>query len=120
MDDREYGLTLQLELEMGGEFPFRAAQCWLEPGATGQKRSVCEILNFRREKDWDREVLLTWEGPGSHLQQLGDVVRSQEGSNSPREHLGAGLDYDIPTSPLLSSWFTLLRTGTMGNIRAER
>lgn len=71
-DYREYGLMLQAEL---GEVLLRAAQCWLKPGSTGQKWMVWEILSFKREEDGDRAVLLSWERPGDHPLQVGDVVR---------------------------------------------
>ena len=59
VDYREYGLMLQAELGDGGEVPLRAAQCWLKPGSSDQKRTVCEILSFMREEDGDRAVLLS-------------------------------------------------------------
>ena len=58
MDYREFGISQQTELEEGGESPLLAARkCWLKPGATDQKRSVFEILSFRREVDADQAVL---------------------------------------------------------------
>ena len=102
VDYREYGLTLQAELGDGGEVPLRAAQCWLKPGSSNQRRAVCEILSFKREEDGDRAVLLSWERPGDHPLQVGDVVRAHEGSRSGM-HRGAGTDYSVPVASLLTT-----------------
>ena len=102
VDYREYGLTLQAELGDGGEVRLRAAQCWLKPGSSDQKRTACEILSFKRGEDGDRAVLLSWERPGAHPLQVGDAVRAHEESRSGM-HRGAGTDYSVPVASLLTT-----------------
>ena len=71
----------------------------LKPRATGQKRSLCKILSFRRA--------LGGRGPGSALdmgaarQSSSSGLTSAHEGYSSRMHRGAGSGYEVPVSSLL-------------------